>query len=267
MIVNSGKTAILRYLAGYSSSLGNSLAVGVVNTAPSLSDVDLGFAISRVNVSVKAIDFINGGIIYKATLDQSVTGKIYEVALFADFVENASNSFDIIANFDEEVEAWTGGTFSSVNSRAGQRSLTVSGNTFWNTVMFDMNQHEFVEVAYFLPTANVSNVTVDFESSAGNYFRASFVPVVGYNVFRKRIVEMVVTGTPDLSLINNISITTTGVGSVDMDAIKVINARNVSASDVLIARSILATPVIKTINSTMDIEYYLDTDVTSENFT
>jgi archaellin len=100
-----------------------------------------------------------------------------------------------------------------------------------------------------------------FVTSAGNYFQTSIAtPASGtYTIASVLKSAFTTTGSPDWSNITQVDIVVTstagGIGSIDFDGVRIEDTDANQEESVLVSRSILGSPLVKTADLPLDIEY------------
>jgi hypothetical protein len=262
VITTQGKSIIFRYLAGYLPRIAESIAIGVGNTAENVNDTALNFESNRVPVSVTSIDIVNDKLIFKGVIPQEFVGKIYEVGLWYGAPAQAVGSSSLIVTFDSETEEWTPATWETSIARIGEDALQVTGgsDSTLENIVLDLSvfsDADFISLAYSAD-ASITDITVQFRTDASNYYSYTFTAATGYEVksFGKTLFSA--TGTPDWENITSIVVGAAGTGNAVFDGLRVEDADTLSNDYALVARSVLVSPVSKTDDSEMDIEYALE---------
>lgn len=273
MITANGRTFIKRYLAGQAGSMVGAISVGIGSTAASLNDTRLAFEFARVPVSVISYDFASDLLVFKGTLDESVSGKIYEVGIWTAEVNTAAGNqgSQLITSFDSASESWTNGTYDTVTTRIGPDSLkhtpAASGNV--SSVLsgltlnfIDNSSLDSFVMAYNVDNANTSSIELRFRTDASNYYRFTVsAPTAGYkfSVFTKG--SAAVVGAPKWDDINEIEIVTTatsgGAASVEFDGVRLEDVDTIAPTYGLVARYVPTLPTVKAEGFVHDVEYTL----------
>ena len=124
IITTNGKTAILQYLSGALSEWAASIAVGTINTTPTVNDLTLAYEVARSAVTLKSFQVGSPNlIVVKGTLAASVAANIYEVGVFPVTTANIFGTRDqlIIDDFSG-ISNWKG-TYTT-NQYAAQNSIS-----------------------------------------------------------------------------------------------------------------------------------------------
>lgn len=273
MITTTGKTFIKRYLAGQAGDMVGAISVGIGSTAAALGDTRMQFEFARVPVDVISYDFASDLLVFKGSLDETVGGKIYEVAIWTSEVNAAAGNQEsrIITTFDSETESWTNGTFDSAVTRIGADSLkhtpSASGNT--SSVLTGLTL-DFVDnssldtfvIAYNVDNSFTSSIKFRFRTDASNYYEFTVsTPTTGYKFSSFTKGSATVTGAPSWADINEIEVITTATGggaaSVEFDGIRIEDVDTVAPEYGLVARFIPVTPIVKAEGIVHDVEYTL----------
>lgn len=273
LITTEGKKAVLRYLAGQTGTLAQSLAVGTGQTAAAVGDLRLVFEVARQNITVTSPDFINQKLIFKATLPQEVEGNIYEVGAFT--LSQYDTTGRTLLNFDADTEPWSAGTFPTDTTRIGADSLRVNAALSTTTtssltnVLFDVSDFrdpDLFTMAYVPQDANLASLKIRLKTDASNYFEYTFTGLTtGYKVESFARNQMTKTGSPTWDNITSVDLLVTakaaGATNVDFDGLRIDAAGIVNPDNVMISRTVLGTPVTKLGGMEMDVEYSLDVTI------
>lgn len=263
----------MRFLSGQVRNMAGGIAIGSGAAAPAVSDSRLTYEFDRATIYLTSPDYINKRIIFKGTIGEQVVGSIYEVGLYSSTFGStvAGNPSSSLASFERDVEEWSSNSFASGNHRLGFEALRLApaaSGTLGSSlpVILDLSNYantDQITVAFHSLNANASSVRVRFRGvdNAAYYEFSVATPAAGYNVvsFNKSAATKV--GIVDWSQIHSIEVsvsaTATGAAQVDFDGIR-IQSTYPDVDNVLISRSVLATPVTKTTYAEMDIEYTLE---------
>lgn len=265
MITNDGKDAIMRYLAGYVSRIGDLISVGIGSSPESATDNNLQFEITSQTVQQIGADMAAGLLIFKVTLPAGITGRIKEVSLWTGRqVASGNATSEIVTLVDNLYEQWTGGTWatgSKINdstlliSTAASSSAGASPETYAQDLsMFTARDN--IVVAYEV-VANVASLRLDFGTDANNRYSAVINnPPVGYNITAINFGSFVKTGTPDWAnttyLAAVVTASSAGAGSVKLDGIRINQAL---VEGIMVSRKVLPQEIVKERNAPLDIEY------------
>lgn len=265
MITTQGKSIIFRYLAGYLPRIAESIAIGVGSTAENVNDTALKFESNRVPVSVTSIDIVNDKLIFKGVIPQEFVGKIYEVGLWYGAPAQAVGASSLIVTFDSATEEWIPATWETTVTRIGEDALQVAGgsSSTLSDIVLDLSAFsdaDFISLAYNAD-ASINDITVQFRTDTSNYYSYTFAAATGYEVKSFGKTSFTATGTPDWSNITSIVVSATGTGNAVFDGIRVEDADTLSNDYALVARSVLVSPIEKTDDSEMDIEYALEINI------
>lgn len=288
LITDSGRREILRFLAGQRGALGGAIGIGAGSIAPALTNTELVLEYGRTMVEVTAPDFNRRVVVYKTTLPQLLEGNIYEVGVWS----NATNIVPVsnVLSFDPNNEAWTGGTWDATGTRLGGQGLRVDAATNTTTTvslpifagdLTAVGYNDTFALAFYVWESNADLVRITFRSAdALRYFTYTVdTPVKGYNIVKFTKANIVATGaigydeivSVDVTVVSNptdapldpelgttLGYTGTRV-SFDRLLVKPYNAEDIG--NILISRSVLATPITKAPVAPMEIEYYLELGV------
>lgn len=277
MITANGRRFIKRFLAGQSGTLVGAISVGIGNTAPVLNDERMQFEFARVPVVVTDYDFATDRLIFKGTLPEEVEGTIHEVGIWTAEVNAAAGNQEsrIITTFDSATEDWTVETFDTANTRLGVDSLklTPAANATNSSVLTgitldlgDFSSLDAFTLAYFVANANAAAIRFRMRTDSANYYEFSVLnPTTGYKFSTFPKGAAVVVGTPNWSDINEVEVITTakaaGSASVQFDGIRIEDVDTIAPEYGLIARHVLAAPIVKAEGIVRDIEYALPVNI------
>jgi hypothetical protein len=273
VITANGRTFIKRYLAGQAGNVVGAISVGIGGTAATLNDAKLQFEFGRVPVAVTAYDFANDLLVFKGSLDDSLSGNIYEIGIWTAEVNSAAGNQQsrIITTFDSATEEWTNETMDTLVARIGVDALkhTPSASTSTSSVLSGLNM-DFIDsssldqfvLAYNVDNANVASAAVRFRTDAANYYQFSVTsPTAGYKFSSFNKGSATVVGTPNWSDINEIEVVTTatagGAASIEYDGLRLEDIDTIAPEYGLVARYVPAVPIVKGVGVVQDIEYAL----------
>lgn len=273
ILTTEGKRLLLRVLAEQAASLGQAIGVGVSAVAATAADTRLGWEVDRSSIDIKAVDYDNSLVVMKTTLPQNTAYTIYEIGLWSQFTNslNTETSSRILTTFETDVENWTNFTLDTTQNRTSRNAMRIdatssSTKTAVSNVDLDLSGYSSVDqfsVAFYKANNNITTLGLVFESATGVYRKNTTVSSlpVGYNIINLNKGDFVATGTPDWSAITKIDIEVTAGGTAGyliMDGIRIEDADTLNPDYALVSRSVLGTPLVKTDNSPMDVEYALE---------
>lgn len=277
MITAKGKTFLKQYLAGNAGNVAGAISVGIGGTAATLNDARLQFEFARVPIIVTDYDFTNDQIVFKATLDEEIGGKIYEIGLWTSEVNAAAGNQEskLITSFDTVTEDWTNEAADTSVTRIGDDSLkhTPALSTTSSSVLsgISLDLVDYTSLDTFILAFNVDNTnaaTVGFRlrTDSSNYYTFSVSnPATGYQFASFLKSSAVITGTPSWADINEVEIFTTakaaGSASVEFDGLRIEDVDSVAPEYGLIARFVPAAPIVKAEGIVQDIEYALPVSI------
>jgi hypothetical protein len=273
LITTEGSAQILRYFAGIERVLAASVAVGVGTAAAATSDTALQFEIDRTDVILVSPDFLNENIVFKARLPKEMVASIREVGLFSQFAAQVTGN--MVANFTSD-EIWDVGTFESANARVGGEALRLTGTAGGSQTSVllglgldfsSMSANQYFKLAAYLADSNCDSIVIRFGTDGSNYYSFTVAsPSSGYNVFLLQKSAGAVTGVPDWANITQLTVIVDAEvavnTTVDLDGLRAEQFDIVDPANILISRAVLGTPITKTDEKTMDIEYELAIGVT-----
>lgn len=278
LITTEGKRLILRYLAGQSPDLGGAIGLGVGSTAAALTDTRLTYEVDRAIVTLKNADYNTNVVIFKTTIPQNMIYKIYEACLWSSPSNslNADYSSRVITTFDLDVEPWTNATVDSTVARTSLDSvrvdaganLTVSTRMQAALDLSGYSNNDTFLLAFNKVNANITDLTLSFENETGGSFKQTIsitaLPV-GYNILSFPKSGFTATGTIAWNGITKFGVDVKAgatAGYVILDGLRIEDTDTVNQDYVLVSRSVLGTPLVKTDIAPMDIEYALEFNVT-----
>ena len=272
VITTQGKNRIRQILSGKTTGFASSILVGVGDTAPTINDTKLSFAVEGSNIMNTMVDDVNNKVYFKTSLPVEKQYKIYELGCYSansatakQYQQNA-----LLITFGE-ITNWTdtSGTHSlnSTNTRLGISSIRYSllaAGVGRGSVPFQIDLSQLLSdteftIAYF--ANNIDNLKIRFKNSSSDYWEATIIPSTNnaYNISSVAKSSFVATGAPDWSSISNLEIQATATGSagtIDLDSIRY-DAIS-TAESILLSRALPSSPILKPSGSTMDIEYVLE---------
>lgn len=274
MITDAGKTFIKRYLAGHAGTLVGAISVGIGDVAPAAGDQRLQFEFARVPVIVTDYDFEADELIFKGSLEEEIEGTIYEVGIWTSEINSAAGNQEsrLITSFDSETEEWDVETFAvGGNTRIGIDSLhhtpaaSTTASSMLGGIALDLVDYSSLDVftlAYYVANANTASINLRLRTDASNYYEFTISnPTAGYKFATLSKGTAVAVGNPNWQDINEVEITTTanagGAADVQYDGLRIEDTDTIAPEYGLVARTVLATPIVKSEGSVQDVEYAL----------
>lgn len=283
MITTAGKTHIKRFLAGYVSAIGQSIAFGIGGASEALSDYALQLEVASAPINMTYYDFANNRLVFKASVPEDYVGKIYEIGVYSTATNpiTADYASRLISTFDSATENWIDintsafAPFASTNTRVGDDSLRLTPaanatSTYaLQNVSLDLSGYSAADIlvfAYNVGNANTSTLRIRFMTDNANYFDFDLgSQTAGYKFTQRTVGSATVTGAPTWSNITQIQVTAIsgsgGASAIDFDAIRILDIDSPQTDYVLVARKVLATPVTSVAGMPQDIEFTLDVSV------
>jgi hypothetical protein len=289
LITDEGKRVIASYLAGIAPNWAGSIAIGAGETLPSGSTAALDMEFDRQEVSAMAVLFDTPApdthrIIAKTTIPSQTSGTIYEMGVYSvsGNVSGGAGAQLLTGMFEDDWEVYSGGSWIDIAttpddtiSRIGENAVALETNAATtnyrlNTDGLDLSMYTpsdlFTFAAYYM-SGTITSVQVRFYTDDSNYF--SYSPVVAdfvggavdtYTISQYAKSLFTATGTPSWAEISSIGINVGSAGStaVFLDGIRVDDSDNSDSDLVLVSKTSLGVPKVKSAGSEMDIEYYLD---------
>lgn len=287
LLTKFGKRYITQYLAGQANSSAKNIALGIGSTAATANDTQLGFEFYRSPVTITSIDIQTSastgastyGVVYKTTIPVDVAGTINEVGLFPTLslssTDYASNSISTFENNQNWIDS--SGNFASIftspPSKIGTYYLEVAApasqlKDYYYNFNLDISGYSALDsltLAYYQSDLNLDYIYVRMYDSANRYYEIRYAAdlSVGYKIKSLALNNLYSSGygsgTPDQNNIVKISVgvkaKSSGPSSVLFDGLR-INDEDAFRSDYgLISRSVLSTPIVKSLGKQMVIEY------------
>jgi hypothetical protein len=287
LITKFGKRYLTQYLAGQSNTNLRDIAIGIGSTEASINDTQLGFEFYRSPVTLSSIDIQTSsstglstyGVVYKTTVPVDVSGVIKELGLFptvslssTDYASNSISTF-------EDNQSWTDsvGDYPSVvttpTPRIGTYYLSMSASSsaakeYFNNFNIDVSGYSALDsltIAYRQSDLNLDYIFVRMYDSNDNYYEIRYAGDLSTGDKIKSLTLNNLyssgygSGSPDQTSIVKISVgvkaKSTGSTTVLFDGLR-INDEDAFRTDYgLISRSVLSTPIVKTLGKQMVIEY------------
>lgn len=272
LITTVGKSHIMKYLAGYATSLAEGIAVGTGVTAAATANTALDFEWSRFSVDLVTADYLNTAIVFKGQIPAELSGSIYEIGLWSAIDSGALYDSRLILGFDSALDLWSSGTWQTTTNRIGINSLRLNPavSATQTSSLVDMNLdlsgYSYVDefrLAYMVNNAFVASVKVIFHTDASNYFTiTAATPAAGYRITSFAKSAAVATGIPEWGTITSIDVQVTstagGSGQVDFDGLRIEDKDFNNEFYALISRAVPAAPIVKLLGLPLDFEYSLD---------
>lgn len=280
LVTEAGRKHIMRYLGGLVSNLGGSIAVGLGASAASTTDTTLNFEWDRAIVSLSSADFTSNKIVFKGTIAPGAVGTIYETGLYSEPSMDNGRTYDsklLFAFGNGDIEPWQSGTYANTNNRVSPNALRVTASTSSSTtatlngISLDLSGYsnsDIFKIAFKPTNSNVTNFNIRFVGAdTSSYYEATITPVgTSYQIttFTKSNFTKIGTNVDWSNIQSTLLIVNAGSGgsgSVDFDALRVEDIDSLDSTNVLVSRSVLTTPVVKSATVPTEIEYYLDVSV------
>jgi len=286
LITTNGRKVILQYLAGAKNTWAADLAIGAIQSSPTINDVELTFETGRYPITMKTYQAATittpDLVVVRATLPSSLYANIYEVAIYPTnaATDAAKNDNKIIVDF-ADISSWAqiAGTANIIgfipqgaqSPRIGNYSIELLPSTTLSNSMseIDISGYSSLDHLQVLAYNTVAgNFTVTMIDSAG--YKAIFTYALSssadYQVlsvpFPQTIKDpsgnTVNTSSQFLGPIKTVQIDTDSTACITLDCLKVSTTEQLSVSDYIISKSSLSTPIAKTYGVALDIEYYIE---------
>lgn len=277
MITTLGKLYVKRYLAKQVPDIAKSISIGVGPVSESVSHTAMQFEIGRADITVVSFDYVNNKLVFKASVPQDISGKIYEVSIWSQRVSTFAGDYisRTLTTFDSASEVWSTGTFQSANARVGADALRLAPTTSATAVsaltnlLFDLSGNsgsDAFSIAYYNGNANTANFKVRFKTDASNYYTIQVTsPATGYQVSTVAKSAATVTGTPSWANLTSIEVEVVagagGAASFDFDGLRIEDTDTIDPNYVMVSRELLGAPVTKVAGRVQDIEFSLPVTV------
>ena len=287
LLTKFGKRYLTQYLAGQSTNTLKDIALGVGSTAATVNDTQLGFEFYKSAVSMNSIDIQTNsttgistyGVVHKTTIPVDVAGTINEVGLFPNVIlgntDYASNS---ISTFEDN-QSWTdsaGAYASSVTTpfpKIGTSYLSIGATAsqlkeYYYNFNIDVSGYSALDsltLAYYQSDTNLDYVFVRMYDSNNNYYEIRYAgdASTGYKIKSLTLNNLYSSGygsgTPDQTSIVKISCgvkaKASGATTVLFDGMRINDEDSFRTDYGMISRSVLTTPIAKSLGKQMVIEY------------
>lgn len=286
IITDSGRKAILRFLAGRGTTLGRRISVGAGDDVAQVTDTALTLEFDSANVDVSSPNYNEQNIIFKGTLNSTSVGRIYEVGLWE--LAGSGTVPSTVLTFDKTAEGWTVGTSEGEFSRLGPTSLLVAAATNGSatsvanfTTLDSYSMDDVFTVGYWCNEENVSSLTLRFRTAnVANYYEVTLPGSRGYQVGTFTKSSLIKVGSPSFADVTQVEVkvnakaTDTAVDNgifpnglgytgarVSFDSLTVLPKIAIDAENTLISRSVIGGFIQKTADRPLDIEYVLDVSI------
>jgi hypothetical protein len=222
-------------------------------------------------------------VVYKTTLPTDVEGIISEIGIFPTaFLQNTDYSSKYISSFEDNT-SWKDSfgeqptLVSTPTTRIGSSyfSITAASNqskSYSLDTIFDLAGYgvdDSITFAFYQTDLNLDYVYVRFYSSPTNYKEIRFAgeSSTGNKIVSSKLSSIFnsafsSTGSTDFSKITTIEVgakaKSSGATNVLLDGLRLNDEDRYNSQYGLISRSVLSTPLVKTLGVEMDIEYKID---------
>jgi len=287
LLTKFGKRYLTQYLAGQSTNTLKDIALGVGSTAATVNDTQLGFEFYKSAVSMNSIDIQTNsttgistyGVVYKTTIPVDVAGTINEVGIFPNVIlgstDYASNS---ISTFEDN-QSWTDSTGAYASSvttpfpKIGTSYLSIGASAsqskeYFNNFSIDVSGYSALDsltLAYYQSDTNLDYVFVRMYDSNNNYYEIRYAgdTSTGYKIKSLTLNNLYSSGygsgTPDQTSIVKIycgvKAKASGATTVLFDGMRINDEDSFRTDYGMISRSVLTTPITKSLGKQMVIEY------------
>lgn len=289
ILTKYGKRYITEYLAGQSTNPLKDIAIGISTTAATVNDTQLGFEFYKSRVTLSSPDIqtsaLTGlttyGVVYKATLPPEVSGTINEIGLYPSVTLGSTDySSRSISNF-ESGQYWLDDSGLAVEAVStpipliGTYYIPITAtSSSLKKYSYDLNldlsgysPNDSMTLAYRQSDTNLDYVFVRAYSASTDYYEIRFLGDVSVGNKIKSLTlnnlysSSYGSGTPDNTSITRISVgvkaKSSGSSTVLMDGLRINDEDSFRSDYGLISRSVLSSPITKSLGRQMDIEYRL----------
>ena len=289
ILTKYGKRYITEYLAGQSTNPLKDIAIGISTTAATVNDTQLGFEFYKSRVTLSSPDIqtsaLTGlttyGVVYKATLPPEISGTINEIGLYPSVTLGSTDySSRSISNF-ESGQYWLDDaglaveTVSTPIPLIGTYYIPITAtSSSLKKYSYDLNldlsgysPNDSMTLAYNQNDTNLDYIFVRAYSSSIDYYEIRFLGDVSEGNKIKSLTlnnlysSSYGSGTPENTSITRISVgvkaKSSGSSTVLMDGLRINDEDSFRSDYGLISRSVLSSPITKSLGRQMDIEYRL----------
>ena len=291
MIAKFGKRFITSYLANGLNFNQKDIAIGIGSQAPTLNDSDMQFEFYRSGVFLGSSDIQTNtatgvttySVVYKTTLPTDVEGIISEIGIFpSGSAQNTDYSSKYISSFENTTD-WKdldgeqpisvltptpriGSSYFSITAESDQ-SKSYSLDTVFDLAGYGVA--DSISLAFYQTDLNLDYIYVRFYSSPTNYKEIRFAATesIGEKILSANLSSLFNStfssvGSTDFSKITVIEIgaqaKSSGTTNVLLDGLRLNDEDRYNSQYGLISRSVLSTPLVKTLGVEMDIEYKIN---------
>ena len=291
IITKFGKRFLTNFLAGNVSFNSKELALGIADNseyAVSDSNSRLGFEFYRIpvefgttNIQSDGAGGFTYGVIYKATLPQTLSGKINEIGLYPGSRQSSVIYSDkFISDFENNlIWSYADGSIPDIvqdsNVRIGSYMIDVtvpvssSKIISANTNSLDISGYsvnDSLTLAYYQEDSNLDSISVRFYSSDTDYLEAGFETDsdIGNKIVEVSLSDMFnnPVGSPDSTSISKIGVVVnsnaTGATTIYLDGLRINDEDTFDPTYGIISRSLIAGGLEKVLGRTVDVEYRLE---------
>lgn len=297
ILTKFGKRYLTQYLAGQSVTSFRDIAIGTGSAAANVNNTQLEFEFYRAGVTMNSVDIQTSsttgistyGVIYKTTVPVDIAGVIYEVGLYpsvslsdTDYASRSISTFEENQSWTDSLGAFAPTTTSS-SPRIGNYYLQASAlanqsKDYYYNINLDVSGYTALDsmtLAYYQSDLNLDYVFIRFYDSNNNYYEIRYSgetstqytgsAPIGYKIKSLTLNNLYTSGygsgTPDQSSIVKISVgvkaKSSGATSVLFDGLRINDEDSFRTDYGMISRSVLTTPITKSLGKQMVIEYRL----------
>jgi hypothetical protein len=289
LLTKFGKRYLTQYLAGQSNTNLKDIALGVGSTAATVNDTQLGFEFYKSPVSMSSIDIQTSsstglstyGVVYKTTIPVDVAGTINEIGLFptvslgsTDYASNSISTFENNQSWTDSLGAYPS-TTTTPFPKIGTSYLSIGASASQSKEYFynfniDVSGYSALDsltLAYYQSDTNLDYVFVRMYDSNNNYYEIRYAGdvSVGYKIKSLTLNNLYSSGfgsgVPDQTSIVKISCgvkaKSSGATVALFDGMRINDEDSFRTDYGMISRSVLTTPITKSLGKQMVIEYRL----------
>lgn len=287
LLTKFGKRYITQFLAGQSSTSLKDIAIGVGSTTATVNDTQLGFEFYRSPVTLNSIDIQTSsstglstyGVIHKTTIPVDVAGIINEVGLFpsvslgsTDYASNSISTFENNQSWSDSTGAFAP-SVSTPSPQIGTSYLSIGASAsqtkeYFYNFNLDISGYSALDsmtLAYYQSDTNLDYVFIRTYDSNNNYYEIRYPgsSSVGYKINSLTLNNLYSSGfgsgTPDQTSIVKISVgvksKSSGATAALFDGLRINDEDSFRTDYGMISRSVLTTPITKSLGKQMVIEY------------
>lgn len=253
----SGDTITISGTSVSGSTVNGTFTAGTVNVSAKTFTITKSGLTNQTDVSQESQEspYVEGqnNIVLKSRFSDELAMVIKEVGVFSSYETRYDSGYNvgIISDFSES--SW--GTYGSTTPFVGSKNITCTTTLKTLTDMsFSMDPYVTHDKLYLLvnnPNTTAKTVTITLYTSDIIYQSFSFSVAGSSGV---QILEAEITEPITISTVSKMTVVSS-TGSVDLDALSVVNFDEFGAPDKMVSRSVLPTPITKVAGKQLEVEY------------